>query len=256
MDLDSDLHVADDAPPTMEDGTGSTETIPSLWEPSAVDEVSHESSEQPAEQRHDLGRSYSFDSSAPFGVTNLIVRGNRSDPAVNGSGRGLPFGGQSYANRHVQLSIYRSQSQITASPGNCKIEGLMNLKITIFFTSESNVSRWSSNFNIPLDNRRLSGCRIDDGLEPSVPQSFAFNDNSSSGGEETREGMQGNDLLTRSIQFCLAHASYNTPLSESSDERERGSQDSGFFDHARRRPATEELEFGVAFYIKRSRQVD
>lgn len=239
MDFDADLHVVDDAPPAQDDGNGSTETIPSLWEPSTFDEMPAENAEHMdhGSQQNGLVRSYSLDSSARFLAVNPVSHESRSDPALDGSARRMLAGSQSYAHRHVQLSMYRHEPRTTA--------------LTDLNGANAN---WNSNLNTRIENQRLP-CRIDDNVEPNAPQAFVFDD-SSENVEEAVGGVQSNGFFTRSLHFFLTQASYNMSQMDNSGEGERGSQDSGFFDHSRRRPATEELELGMAIYVKRSRQVD
>ena len=84
--------------------------------------------------------------------------------------------------------------------------------------------------------------------ECEPPQSFVFEDAST------------NDVTTYQLTSSLLSFTgslYGRPISSStptSNETGRGSQDSGFFDQSRRRPANEEVSFEFAIFFKRSRE--
>ena len=107
--------------------------------------------------------------------------------------------------------------------------------IVFFFAEEEGYTTETENENSV--QFRIGGC---EDCEPEAPDSFPLPE---SNVIEMTTNFQPR-LLTRSLS--------------ATEERNRGSQDSGFFGFetlsSRRRPAPEDVEFGFAFYLKRSRQ--
>lgn len=104
------------------ENAGSTETIPSQWEPESI--VSVFESPSPAQLAPPLlyrARSQSFEhlpffarpENAPVDVPSIFAGGqrSRSDPEIMHSrGRRASFAGETYAHRHVRLESIRSQN--------------------------------------------------------------------------------------------------------------------------------------------------
>jgi hypothetical protein len=112
-DSDEDFAVLHGAEPHPEDGNGSTETIPSLWEPNSnldlhVDSPGGGQSGNCTPRLHtELIRSQSLElcHSPP---SPGILTASRSDPTLPiGSRRRHSSGGESYAHRHIRLSTHR-----------------------------------------------------------------------------------------------------------------------------------------------------
>lgn len=81
--------------------SGSSETIPSLWEPTA--------SIQNASSSSNLVRSLSLEMPQRHSRNELVRL--PSDPSVSSTRKRLSSCGESYSHRHVRLSQYRSESQ-------------------------------------------------------------------------------------------------------------------------------------------------
>jgi len=178
-----DLPIPHDNAPIHPEGTltdGSTETIPSTWEPTWADDID----ESGGQLR--LFRTQSMNDSFP------------SSPFISG-----------YSNRIVHLSEFRNSNR--------------SLEVR-----ESHVS-------LPEE----SYC---EDCEPEPPHSFILLDRENGSGDDHTVVINEPRLLTRSLS--------------ATDGRDHGSQDSGFFGFgsSRRRPAADDLEFGFAFFLKRSRR--
>ena len=124
-DMDEDnanLHVAE---PLVEDGNGSTETIPSLWEPNSVldlhvdvpGESSCPSTSTPR-LNTELIRSQSLELLLHRPSSHAVLTASKSDPTLpTDSRRRRSSGGESYAHRHVRLSMHRLPTTPIISPG-------------------------------------------------------------------------------------------------------------------------------------------
>lgn len=101
---------------TNEDGNGSTETIPSLWEPISAIDVEMESNDPALYTRTEsqelipLTRSQSLELPALRPISNCEL--STSDPALVTSNRRRV---ESYAHRHVRLSRHRL-ANVPATP--------------------------------------------------------------------------------------------------------------------------------------------
>lgn len=102
-------------------------------------------------------------------------------------------------------------------------------------------------------------CQSD--CEPAAPASFVFQDEDSVMSSGAGDISFRADLLSSTMLSVTAGSpfvrTFSSVGSQSPDESGRTLRDSGFFDQSsRRRPAGEEVEFGVAFYFKRRREFD
>ena len=109
------LHEAQETQPT-EDGNGSTETIPSQWEPVSTLDLHHVES-PPAGPSQPVARSQSLDL-LPLHPLARSLTPSGSDPALPmNSSRRRSSGGESYAHRHVRLSMHRLPIVPVTLPG-------------------------------------------------------------------------------------------------------------------------------------------
>lgn len=114
-------HGAEGREPHPEDGNGSTETIPSLWEPSsALDLDSPVETGCPSTSTPrlptELIRSQSMELCRP--VPHGVLTASRSDPTLPiESRRRHSSGGETYAHRHIRLSMHRLPTAPVVSPG-------------------------------------------------------------------------------------------------------------------------------------------
>ena len=103
---------------------------------------------------------------------------------------------------------------------------------------------------MPSCSRSTDQCQED--CEPTEPQAFVFDDS-----HVSEDVSYENDLNLSTSILSFTGSLYGHQISSSTPtEAGRGSQDSGFFDQSRRRPATEELSFGLALFVKRPREFD
>lgn len=205
-------------------GNGSTETIPSTWEPT------------PSASRMSMNvvlvRSQSEEMLRRTSSTSQLVR-LASDPEILSSRR-ASVGGESYSHRHVRLSQYRSNSQIIDRPGK-KRDKIDKWKFhcdnshDCFYLTESVES------SDELESNKLEGDLIrdscltepcEDGREPDAPESFRMADEDSDLSPAIRIIQNG----TVSTHYLVAFSS-QPPDGQ-------GSQDSGFQDQFRRRSRT------------------
>ncbi|XP_046657392.1 uncharacterized protein LOC124350644 [Daphnia pulicaria] len=181
-------------------GNGSTETIPSTWEPT------------PSASRMSMNvvlvRSQSEEMLRRTSSTSQLVR-LASDPEILSSRR-ASVGGESYSHRHVRLSQYRSNSQIIDRPES--VESSDEL--------ESNKLEG----DLIRDSCLTEPC--EDGREPDAPESFRMADEDSDLSPAIRIIQNG----TVSTHYLVAFSS-QPPDGQ-------GSQDSGFQDQFRRRSRT------------------
>lgn len=107
----------------LEDGNGSTETIPSTWEPISEMDLNQESQpEDVATCRALLPRRLFRSQSLEMPSVNAVSSGLRipshSDPSLASQPRQrLPSGGETYAHRHIRLSTYRLPTLPVNTPG-------------------------------------------------------------------------------------------------------------------------------------------
>lgn len=186
--LSIDNPIPHDNAPVHLDGPltdGSTETIPSSWEPTWADHMDESG-----------GRLGLFQTQSMNDLTEI-------SPLHHGE----------YRNRHIYLSEFRENLVINAEDQDHSSEPVNSIE--------------------PVQSR--NGTCED--CEPEPPFSFPLLDREDDSTVENEPR-----LLTRSI---LATDGIN-----------QGSQDSGFygFGSSRRRPASNDYEFGLSFFIKRSRQ--
>ena len=113
--------------------------------------------------------------------------------------------------------------------------------------------------SVPSCSRSIDQCQHED-CEPTEPQAFVFDDSqvsTASHFDDSYENTFRSNLTTSILSFTGSlyghQISSSTPTSS---ETGRGSQDSGFFDQSRRRPATDELSFGLALFVKRPREFE
>lgn len=124
------------------------------------------------------------------------------------------------------------------------------LKLTncVLFIAEQN-SFIDPAHNVP-QSRSTDQCQED--CEPTEPQAFVFDDSQVSANVSYE-----NDLNLSTSILSFTGSLYGHQISSSTPtETGRGSQDSGFFDQSRRRPATDELSFGLALFVKRPREFE
>lgn len=100
--------------PVHEDGNGSTETIPSLWEPSSANDLQMESASdlnlfRPTQSQglRSLVRCQSLELPPVQPVCNRVLSATISDPTLPTDNGRRPGGSESYAHRHVRLSMHR-----------------------------------------------------------------------------------------------------------------------------------------------------
>lgn len=100
--------------PVFEDGDGSTETIPSLWEPSSANDLQMESVSEPdlfrptqSQELRSLVRCQSLELPPIRPVYNRVLSATISDPTLPTDNGRRSSGGESYAHRHVRLSMHR-----------------------------------------------------------------------------------------------------------------------------------------------------
>lgn len=222
--------------PVSDDGNGSTETIPSLWEPNSTLDLRIDASDDPEpnsrmETQNGLVRSQSLELIARHPSPHRQLTMSRSDPMLpTQSRRRHSSGSESYAHRHVRLSMHRLPVVPVASPAN------ENSPVD---TSEG----------LPPYSASTDQCQED--CEPNEPQAFLFDDSQISSPGTSYENGFHSSILSFTGSLFGHHISSSTPTSS---ETGRGSQDSGFFDRSRRRPADDEFSFGVALFVKRPRE--
>ncbi|XP_046657396.1 uncharacterized protein LOC124350647 [Daphnia pulicaria] len=232
-DMDEDNANLPGAEPPIEDGNGSTETIPSLWEPNSVLDLHVDVPESNCTPRMNtiLIRSQSLDLLTHHPHSHAVLTASRSDPTLpTDSRRRRSSGGESYAHRHVRLSMHRLPTTPVVSP------------------AEQN-SFIDPAHNVP-QSRSTDQCQED--CEPTEPQAFVFDDSQVSANVSYE-----NDINLSTSILSFTGSLYGHQISSSTPtETGRGSQDSGFFDQSRRRPATDELSFGLALFVKRPREFE
>jgi hypothetical protein len=111
--------------------------------------------------------------------------------------------------------------------------------------------------SVPSCSRSTDQCQED--CEPSEPQAFVFDDSqvsTSHFADVSYDNGFHSNLTTSILSFTGSLYGHQISSTPTSSETGRGSQDSGFFDQSRRRPATDELSFGLALFVKRPREFE
>ena len=195
----------------------STETIPSLWEPTpSITNMSM-----------NLVRSQSLELPRIHRAIELVRVA--SDPALSRRRR-ISLGGENYSHRHVRLSQYRLESQ--------NASGLWNLTFDYADHDLRNVIIPAAASTTETDKESCrESCsvgQIDD--EPKTPEPFPMGDEISDSSGRPYQAAQARFL----VSF------HSDPTS--------GSQDSGFQDQSRRRQLTAEQIAENNFPLKRRRR--
>lgn len=116
--------------PVQEDGNGSTETIPSLWELNSTLDLGMDISDDPESQclapqletQNQLIRSHSLEILVHRPASHGPLTLSKSDPMLSAqSSRRQSSGGESYAHRHVRLAMHRLPVVPVTSPEMCLI---------------------------------------------------------------------------------------------------------------------------------------
>ena len=221
-DTDDSLPLALEAEEHPAELNGSTETIPSAWEPD-VEPEEGTSSPHPVvmcSHHHRLVKSVSLDSALCQSGSIRRLSNSQSEPALPTKSNSDVFRrnnpqGETYLHRHVHLSRFRSPQ-------------------------------------VALQHRTPS--TLDDS-EPKAPESFTFHDDSHS------DGSGGNhqvfNMLNSSLQSIPRSLMMQILSSSSTNQQDVvGSQDSGYFgqdQQSRRRPNSEMFELEMTFFVKRRR---
>ncbi|XP_057378186.1 uncharacterized protein LOC130700184 [Daphnia carinata] len=221
--------------PVSHDGNESTETIPSLWEPNSTLDLRIDASELTSrmETQNGLVRSQSLELIARHPASHRPLTLSRSDPMLpTQSRRRHSSGSESYAHRHVRLSMHR----LPVAP----VASLANENVPV-----------DTSASLPSCSGSTDQCQED--CEPNEPQAFLFDDSQISNSGISYENGLHSSILSFTGSLFGHQISSSTPTSS---ETGRGSQDSGFFDRSRRRPADDEFSFGVALFVKRPREFE
>ncbi|KAI9553451.1 hypothetical protein GHT06_021357 [Daphnia sinensis] len=208
---ESDVEPEEEAPVHVtvdsevdDESNQSTETIPSLWEPTP----------SMSDIPKSFFRSQSLERVPRPASTNQLVR-LPSDPEILSSRRRISYAGESYSHRHVRLSQYRSESQTINQ-------------------SESSKSTADCESEDDLDLRDpYSLDTFEDDREPEEPEAFLVVNDDPSFPPVIRCGTWPRQSTVQNTSPLLGSI-----LSEPSNGQ--GSQDSGFQDQSRRRCRTNE----------------
>ena len=224
-DSDESLPLGIDTDDHAVEMNGSTETIPSAWEPDVEPEEGALSLQPFIMCHHNpLVKSKSLDFPLCQTGSFLRISNSQSEPAMptkwnsDTSTRRRDAHGETYRHRHVQLSRFRLP-HVPTQPG----------------TSST----------------------LDCEMEPKAPESFTFNDDPHS--DDPGHNHHIFNMLNSSLQSIprslMVQFLSTTPSTNQSDV---GSQDSGYFgqEQSRRRPPSEMFEFEMTFFVKRRREFE